>query len=623
MKLNFSAPAGLRSSLELFSSELGFELAPDGFPIELICQPGTLKIISDTKKCLIYYQEKAHLFRALCLWQTHEEPVFTYEETPQFQQIGPMLDLSRNAVMTVPALKRFLVLNAKMGLNTLMLYLEDTYEIPEYPYFGHYRGRYTQQELRELDDFAADLGIELIPAIQALGHLKNPLKWNFARGMRDTSDILLVGSDKTYAFLKAAIRAVSEPFRTHKLHIGMDEAHELGRGEYLNQHGLQDRFDIMQQHLQKVVEICETYDLHAMMWSDMFFRIGSKTGDYYDPEAVIPQEVIAAMPDVDMVYWDYYHHEKNEYDQLFQIHHSLGRPIVFAGGIWTWNGLAPNYGKSIATTQAGLASAKEQGIQTVYATLWGDDGAETPSIAALLGLQLFSEQQFHATVEWPQVEKQFLRFHRLQAADFLLLDRFDQTTGVALNNPHGSNSSKLALYQDLLFGLYQETLDIDALTAHYHQLADDLLHVTITPDTEELFAFYQQLAHVLAMKLPLENQLRTAYLAHDLTGLEQLKAKLQALQSELQQLHQAHRAVWFQWNKPFGYEVLDLRYGALKARCETACWRITHYLTGSIAHLEEFEVPRLPFDGPYPLGEGIVGRNLFHGIYTASKISDV
>ena len=33
-----------------------------------------------------------------------------------------------------------------MGLNSLMLYMEDTYEIPEYPYFGHLRGRYSQSD---------------------------------------------------------------------------------------------------------------------------------------------------------------------------------------------------------------------------------------------------------------------------------------------------------------------------------------------------------------------------------------------------------------------------------------------------------------------------------------------
>ena len=78
-----------------------------------------------------------------------------------------------------------------------MLYMEDTYEIPEYPYFGHLRGRYTQVELKALDTYAQAVGVTLIPAIQTLAHLTNPLKWQFAGNIRDTEDILLVGEEET------------------------------------------------------------------------------------------------------------------------------------------------------------------------------------------------------------------------------------------------------------------------------------------------------------------------------------------------------------------------------------------------------------------------------------------
>ena len=61
-----------------------------------------------------------------------------------FKRLGIMLDMSRNAVMHVPALKKFIVTLSDMGYNTLLLYTEDTYEIPGEPYFGHFLGRYSQ-----------------------------------------------------------------------------------------------------------------------------------------------------------------------------------------------------------------------------------------------------------------------------------------------------------------------------------------------------------------------------------------------------------------------------------------------------------------------------------------------
>lgn len=58
-----------------------------------------------------------------------------------------------------------------------MLYTEDTYEVNDEPYFGYVRGRYTKEEMKELDAFAGSLGISLIPCIQTLAHLKATFRW--------------------------------------------------------------------------------------------------------------------------------------------------------------------------------------------------------------------------------------------------------------------------------------------------------------------------------------------------------------------------------------------------------------------------------------------------------------
>ena len=89
-----------------------------------------------------------------------------------FKRFGVMLDMSRNAVMKPAALKEFASELAKMGYNTLLMYTEDTYEIPDEPYFGHMRGRYTREELRDLVAFCKTLGMEVIPCIQTLAHLE-------------------------------------------------------------------------------------------------------------------------------------------------------------------------------------------------------------------------------------------------------------------------------------------------------------------------------------------------------------------------------------------------------------------------------------------------------------------
>ena len=87
-----------------------------------------------------------------------------------FDTFGVMIDMSRNAVMSLESLKRFLKLLKKMGYNCVMLYTEDTYEVEGEPYFGYMRGRYTHEELKEIDDYCYSIGVEVIPCIQTLAH---------------------------------------------------------------------------------------------------------------------------------------------------------------------------------------------------------------------------------------------------------------------------------------------------------------------------------------------------------------------------------------------------------------------------------------------------------------------
>ena len=624
-KIHFTGDlATVQNGLAHLSKKLGFQLSDDGQQVQILHTGQDLTIKKTPDQIHISFAEPAHFYRGVTLLLNHwDDSEYYLQEKTNFKQIGPMVDTSRNAVPTVKKIKEILETCSTMGLNQLMLYMEDTYEIPEYPYFGYLRGRYTFTELKEIDDYGFDLGIEVIPSIQVLGHLKNPLKWNFSREIRDTEDILLVDEPQTYTFLEKAIQAASKPFRTKKIHIGMDEAHTLGLGRYLQKNGFDNRFDIMNRHLAKVLEITDALQLEVEMWSDMYFRLGSKTGDYYDPDFEIPAEVVKSIPNVKMVYWDYYHHKESEYENLLTSHKLLEKPIVFAGGIWTWNGFAPNYGKSIISTNAALAACKKHGIESIYATLWGDDGAEAPFDTALLGLQLFAEHQFNSVVSEELLAQRFNETQGESMESFLLLDRFDQTPGVAPKNPSASAISKIILYQDLLIGLYDETISHFELTKHYQALAKDLENATYSKQTEAIFKHYTHFAQLLVTKTDLGIHLRNAYVANDKIAMRALLNEIATLKEQVETLRLGHRKIWFTANKAFGWEVLDIRYGGILSRIDTTLWRIHAWLEEN-QPIEELAATLLPFDGPYPMPEGIIiGRNLYHGIISPSKLSDV
>ena len=233
-----------------------------------------------------------------------------------FNKFGVMVDCSRNAVMTVEQLKKFITVISKMGYNQVHLYMEDTYEVNDEAYFGYLRGKYSKEELKELDDFAYGIGVELVPNIQTLAHMAAFLRWR--TDLKDIDDIMLVGNEKVYDLIDRMFASLRECFRTPLLHIGMDEAHNLGRGRYLDINGLQNRFDILLSHLNRVCDIADKYGFEPMMWSDMFYRIANG-GDYYATKSKFDTTIKEKIPEkLTLVYWDYYNLDKKTYDSMIK-----------------------------------------------------------------------------------------------------------------------------------------------------------------------------------------------------------------------------------------------------------------------------------------------------------------
>lgn len=304
--------------------------------------------------------------------------------------------------------------------------MEDMYEVPDYPYFGAWRGRFKHDELEEIDRYGQKFGLEVIPAIQTLAHMHTYLRWPAAQDLKDTDDILMVGSPKTYAFVEALIRNVSGCFSTKKIHVGMDEADFLGLGKYLRVHGYEDRYQIMTKHLKTVCSICKELSLEPMIWSDMFFRLKSPTGDYYDLSEETTFDEIFALPEgVELVYWDYYHHDQSDYEKNIRLHHKITDQLRFAAGGWTWNGISPNYSKAEKTIAEGIMACRKQGVDKAFCTFWFDNGAETPMQTAWYPIAYFAQQCYSECAEKAEMLRKMreeIWFYECRPFGFEVLD---------------------------------------------------------------------------------------------------------------------------------------------------------------------------------------------------------
>lgn len=581
-----------------------FAVSGSGFPVE-VREGAGLCAESDGKRAMLTYDTKISFFRALGLLLEHEPgEAFRTEEKPVFRTCGAMFDLSRNAVLNQGGFEFFIRRMALMGLNMGMLYLEDTYEIPGEPYFGWMRGRCSQDELRRMDDYAFAFGIELIPAIQTLAHLEKALRWNVYAPCRDTNDILLAGDKTVLALVEKMIRAASAPFRTRRIHLGMDEAEGLGSGAYLRKNGYHPALDILSDHLQSVLGICRKLGLKPMIWSDMYLKLLSSSGaDYYDVSAAekpLPPEVTAKMPaDVSLVYWDYYHEEKSVYETLLKKHRRFPNDVVFAGGAWTWNGVSPALGKAFACTKAGLAAAKEGSVSEVFCTLWGDDGAETNYLTSLPVLQLYAEYDYeNGEPQEDVLSRRFAACCGGNLGDFLSLRLFDETPGVEQDNPRSCDPSKYLLYQDVLLGLFDRSAEDLPLDGWYAELVPDLEKAAgRNPQYAALFRHYRTLAEILSQKALLGVRLTAAYRSGSREEMKACADLCGSLSEKIPELQQTWSTLWLSVYKPFGMERIDQRLGGDMMRLKVAEKRVRSYLDGEIASIPELEQERLFIDG--------------------------
>ncbi|MBQ7868427.1 MAG: family 20 glycosylhydrolase [Clostridia bacterium] len=478
-------------------------------------------------------------------------------ETAQFESCGAFLDFSRNGVMTVDACKRYMDYLSALGMNLIVLYTEDTYTVPEYPYMGYLRGRYSQQELHELDEYALSLGMELVPCIQTLGHLEQMLQWKEHQHMKDQPTVIMCDEPDTYAFIEAEIRSIRQSISGRRLHIGMDEAHGVGLGRYFYKNGLTDRFELLSRHLQKVVELCQKYDFYPLMWSDMFFRLGSKTDAYYDLESDIPQSVIDSLPPVGMVYWDYYHTDDFWYEHMLTQHEKMSKDTIFAGGLWTWSGFLPQVDFTWATMEPGLRVCAKHQVKTVMATMWGDDGAETDHFLALSQLPMFSEFCWRADECTPELVKATGEFltglpkEAYEAFSLFYPGAVDRRTGKAL------------VYCDLLYPLGPQGEELEKSIDRSRKA----LEILSPMNDSAMCRYAAALFDVCLQKAMLLREMRPRYLQGDKDWLAQTAEEtIPALMEAYEILRDEHKALWESHYKRNGWEVLALRYGAVLGR---------------------------------------------------------
>jgi hexosaminidase len=176
-------------------------------------------------------------------------PALRIDDAPRYAWRGVMLDVSRH-FMPVDLVERQIDLFSRYKINVLHWHLTDDQgwriQIRKYPKLtsvGAWRteadgtrtgGFYTQQQIREVVEYARRRNVMIVPEIEMPGHAsaavaaypwlscpKRPIRVPADWGV--FTDIYCVGDDSTFAFLHDVLDEVAALFPAPYIHIGGDE----------------------------------------------------------------------------------------------------------------------------------------------------------------------------------------------------------------------------------------------------------------------------------------------------------------------------------------------------------------------------------------------------------------
>ena len=497
---------------------------------------------------------------------------------------------ANDCLPTIDSLKKFIDIIAKLGYKRLTLGIGENFFVEKQPYLAYMKGRYKTVDVREMDTYAKNAGIELIPAIQTLAHFHSIPCYAHYKPMFDHSHVLLADDEKTYSFLRDIFEAVSSAFSSRRIMIGMDEAHMLGAGRYYDLHGYADRTELFLRHLKRVLAIASEFGYACSMWSDMFFKLQSME-NYAENKMFAPEKVLGELPEnLKIVHWNYAKVSEEEHRRVLKEHKKLSQNVSVTGGCYQWVGFAPNNTYSIEANRALIAAAQKEGISEIDFSMWNDNGGEAGLFAVLPAI--FDAAVTAGTIGTEEAAEYFKRLTGLTYGEFLTADY--------LNYPY---FQKIELVANCSFYY----LYADPLLATFHSMITENISEAFGKYAEKvkplqkgafgyLFETYYALARVLENKARLGVEIKNAYRAHDVSKLKDIAENtIPETVSWLEEFFKAFERQWHKENSSIGFEIHCARIGTVKFRLEYVQKVLERYLCGETKKIDELEEETLDF----------------------------
>jgi len=222
-------------------------------------------------------------------------PYCEIEDHPRFRWRGLMLDVCRHW-MPKDVVLRIIDAMAMVKMNVFHWHLSDdqgfrleSRVFPKLHEIGSNGSYYTQEEIREIIEYAAERGIRIVPEFDLPGHSKS---WQIAYPLLSSVDYPLSfgtkkgemfsppinpADDSVYIFLDKFIGEMAALFPDPYLHIGGDEVNPKYWNEntaiqkFMKEQGIRDHHDLQAYFNNKVHELITKHGKLMMGWEEILY----------------------------------------------------------------------------------------------------------------------------------------------------------------------------------------------------------------------------------------------------------------------------------------------------------------------------------------------------------------
>ena len=293
------------------------------------------------------------------------------KDKPDLRVRGYLQDISRNKVPTVETIKYIIDIMSDLKMNHLELYVEGfSFEYKTFPQYLEDESYITVNEYKEIEKYANDHYIDLVPNQNGFGHMTEWLEKEEFRHLAEAPNgIHLWGTHRRASTLnpldEGSVKLLEKmyadmlPISNSKyFHMNFDEPFELGKDktkEVCEKYGVEV---VYLDFAKKAYEIIKKYNKIPLIFGDVLIN----HDNVFDQ---IPK---------DMIYVDWGYEAEYPFDKNLERLKSAGIKFMSAPGTTSWCSLLTRTQDYLENISSAIWHVYELGGEGVLLTDWGDIG---------------------------------------------------------------------------------------------------------------------------------------------------------------------------------------------------------------------------------------------------------